>query len=172
MLKQIFNQEKTQSIINVMPDSMIVWKVVTDANYLNVFNNANGMKKERWHPAFSFSPKKHIWYPFKSGHNENNIWGFHCFVKKDESQQYKEHFKEKTQIGFWNMVSAKIEKKDIMKIGVDRGNSLTILISRIIMPTYPNTDITKELSESHDIIESCKSSMELMLDNLSLISMD
>ncbi len=170
MLKKIFNKEKTQSIISVMPDSMIVWKVVTDWSYLKIAGNRTpGMEKNRWHPAFAFGGKTLVWHPFKSGHNENNVWGFHCFVKKDENQRYKEHFKGKIHISFWNMVSAKIEKKDIMKIGLDRGDALTILTSRIIMPTYPNTDITKELAESHDIIESCEPSMELMLDNLSLI---
>jgi len=172
MLTHIFDQERTQSIINVMPDNMIVWKVVTHWRYSTIFLEANkqGMENNLWHPAFTFSTgnnknKQKNWYPFKSGCNENNIWGFHCFIKKINAQQYKEYFKNKTQIGHWNMLSAKINKKDIMKIGLDRGLSLTILTSRIIMPTYPNLEITKEIAENCDLIESCEQSMKLISNN-------
>ena len=169
MLSQIFNKEKTQSIIKVMPDTMIVWKIVTDWRYLKLNLYPRGMEKDHWHPAFSFKTGDRInWYPFKSGHNENNIWGFHCFVKKGEVQQYKKYFKNKYQIGYWNMLSATIEKKDIIKIGLDRGRSLTILTSQIVMPSYPNTDITKEFTESHNLIEDCEQAMELMSEDVSL----
>jgi hypothetical protein len=169
MLSQIFDKEKTQSIIDVMPDSMIVWKVVTNWRYLKVreIAIAEGMKKECWHPAFTFGKIGNgFWYPFKGGYNENNVWGFHCFVKKDEIQQYKKHFGKIIHIGYWDMVSAKIDKKDIMKIGLDRGLSLTILTSRIIMPTCPNTDITKEFAEEHDLIEECDQAIELMSNEI------
>ncbi len=171
MLSQIFNKEKTQSIIDVMPDIMIVWKVVTDWRYLNIRKDAKsrGMKNDQWHPAFTFGGDRTFWYPFKSGCNENNIWGFHCFVKKGEVQQYKKYFKHQNHIGHWNMISAKIEKKDIMKIGLDKGSSLTILASRIIMPAYPNTDIAKEFTEGCELIENCEPAIELMSDNLSLV---
>ena len=170
MLSQIFNKKKTQSIVDVMPDTMIVWKIVTDWRYSKVHSKATGMEKDHWHPAFTFGAKDCLlWYPFESAYNENNIWGFHCFVKKDESQQYKKHFKNSNQLGHWNMISAIIEKKDIMKIGLDRGSSLTILTSRILMPTYPNTDITKEVTENYDVIELCKPAIELMSDSLSLV---
>lgn len=174
MLSRIFNDEKTQSIIDVMPDSMIVWKVVTDCCYLNTHNDINnasrrGMKKKHWHPAFTFMGKNLTWFPFRSGYNENNVWGFHCFVKKNEVQQYKNHFNDTPHTGYWDMVSAKIEKKDIMKIGLDRGSSLTILTSRIIMPTYSNTDITREIAKDFKLIESCEQAVELMSDNLCLV---
>jgi len=174
MLSQIFDKKKTQSIIDIMPDSMVVWKIVTDWGFLKVNASARkrGMTENHWHPAFSFAEKRSIWFPFKSGYNENNIWGFHCFVTKNETQQYKKYFKGRDQIGYWNMVSAKIEKKDIIKIGLDKGSSLTILTSCIIMPTYPNTDITKEIAEDCNLIESCKSSIELMSDNLGLIDVE
>ena len=172
MLSQIFDDEKTQSIINVMPDSMIVWKVVTDCRIFDSFGHnmtKKGKMKKRWHPAFTFVKDNSTWFPFEGGYNENNVWGFHCFVKKNEVQQYKKHFSEIGQIGYWNMVSAKIEKKDIMKIGLDKGKSLTILTSRIIMPTYPNTDITKEIAEDCNLIESHEQAVKLMSNNLCLV---
>ena len=92
MLSRIFNNEKTQSIIDVMPDTMIVWKVVTDCRYFDGFNQGltiRGMIKKRWHPAFSFIEENLTWFPFEGGYNENNVWGFHCFVKKMRSNNIK-----------------------------------------------------------------------------------
>lgn len=172
MLSQIFDKKKTQSIIDIMPDSMIVWKVVTDSRIFDGLDQAitrKGMIKKRWHPAFTFVKDNLTWFPFEGGYNENNVWGYHCFIKKNEVQQYKEHFNDRSHIGYWNMVSAKIEKKDIMKVGIDRGKSLTILTSRIIMPTYPNTDITKEITEDCNLIENHEQVVELMSDNLCLV---
>lgn len=171
MLSQIFDKKKTQSIIDIMPDDMIVWKVVTDCKFFEGSTGGAariGMIKNRWHPAFTFIQGNLTWFPFEGGYNENNVWGFHCFVKKNEVQQYKDYFKLKSHVGHWNMVSAKIEKKYIMKIGIDKGSSLTILTSRIIMPTYPNTDITKEIAEDCNLIEDCEQTVKLMSDNLCL----
>jgi len=54
MLETVFDEEKTQSIIDVMPDEMIVWKVVTDWRYAagTCISKDYGFAEGVWHTAF------------------------------------------------------------------------------------------------------------------------
>ncbi len=157
MLSTVFSEEKTRSIIEVMPDEMIVWKVVTDPTFYRAEDLYNPTV---WLSAFNKNHGRHrrfvgfpICTPLTSeaaieGH------GYHSFIKKNTAINYR-----RTR-GHLTLISANIKKCDILKIGND-GGGLCVTTHFITVPTYPNTDITQELSEA-PLIEECEEVMELM----------
>jgi len=155
MLSQVFSKEKTQKIIDVMPPELIVWKAVgcidecfvasifcdasTDYYKSGLCNNIPG----KW----SYSG-----YPI----------GYHSFIKKGQADIYRDGWFPLKVRGTVRVVSARISKIDIYAIGYDQNDcGLTIVTTQIFMPTYPNTDITKEL-EPAPLMEDCQEAMELM----------
>ena len=145
MLSTVFSKEKTQSIIDVMPDEMIVWKA------------AKGKGDMFWPPLWNQNQ-------YNAGMNHATIdrhgeGGFHSLCTKDAVEDYI-YLRGSCFGGF--IVSLLVKKEWIIGIGhTNVEGLLCIVTSRIIMPTYPNTDITKELSQA-PLIEECVEAMELM----------
>jgi len=163
MLETVFDEEKTQSIIDVMPDEMIVWKVVTDWRYAagTCISKDYGFAEGVWHTAFMQNFK---WGVYRPGFNIDSIdIGYHSLVSQKDLDCYRVSWvAERKRTKAWVSISAKINKEWIKRIGYDKNSSLTIVASKIIMPTYPNTDITKEIDTKSEFIEDHEESMALM----------
>jgi len=166
MLSTVFSKEKTQSIIDVMPDEMIVWKVVTDGekkNEMNGYYPYTSYERHAWNSAWAHGDSGLAVYNGKvatdmsEGVDVDVFVGYHSFVKRESAGKYMASGRP----GYcWAIVSAKVLRSDITAMGSE-DCGLAVVTSRIIMPTYPNTDITKELSEA-PLIEDCVEVMELM----------
>lgn len=171
MLSTVFSEAKTRSIIDVMPDEMIVWKVVS----VGFIDKANK-------PHLDIYTSIHLHVNYLSGENKasNGIArdnhgmeyqaGFHSWVKKDQTAKYMSYLTQHSNQIIYrhshgldeSIISCQIQKKDIVAIGREHSEfGIGIVTSHIIMPTYPNADITKELSEA-PLIEECVEAMELM----------
>lgn len=167
MLSTVFSKEKTRSIIDVMPDEMIVWKVVLDGTRRKEAFPKSNCIVGKWNSYFTHGP---LWLysvydeikAVDMDEDGRRNMGFRSFCKRISAEKlmdcdsYRDHAV---------VVAAMVSKKHITAMGDDGIDGirydLTIVTSRIIMPTYPNTDITKELSEA-PLIEECREVMELM----------
>lgn len=154
-LERVFDKAKTQKILDVMPDEMIVWKVVVSPEY-----EPDGYALEPvWHSAFargvrgqgrltafakqglSLATKE----PMPCGGSVR--WGFHSFVKAISATWLEHAYWNNRAIPHWHTVTALVKKEWITTLGVEGQNNIVIVSSKIHMPTYPNTDITKELGQ-------------------------
>lgn len=167
MLNKMFTKEKTQSIIDVIPDKMVVWKICI---------NPLGIRDAMAGTSTTFQKKWFSLYGNEDGPNyvfsdqENVIVngpGFHSFVKEGACKYLLENTLWDWTMKWWVNLSAKIHKKDIIGIGNEVGMfgldaGLCIVTSRIWMPSYPNKCFTGELQQSSKPIEKCVRAMELM----------
>lgn len=152
-LERVFDKDKTQKILDVMPDEMIVWKVVVNPEFK--FSDVGPMTKQ-WHAAFNKNNKP---WPFTAHRNTAKMGsilvdgqryecGFHSFVKQSSLDWMSFEWGFGREIKkIWSPVTALVKKEWITSLGVEGQNNIVIVSSKIIMPTYPNTDITKELGK-------------------------
>lgn len=167
-LGRVFDKEKTRKILDVMPDEMIVWKVVTDPKRSFIAGCYNGVllsslaMRDVWNSAFLMGrymrgnvkkvPGDEIYYSYDAGINTNiGGTGFHAFVNRTGGEQLIEQYSHRacshTMYLAWIVASVLVRKVDIVAMGREYEGGLCIRSSKITMPTYPNTDITKELGQ-------------------------
>lgn len=151
MLTQVFDKEKTQSIIDVMPDEMVVWKVVTGPDCPTAMGDG-------WHSYYYHADTL---TPYIKGVIAN--YGYHSYISENAANKFLDTVYKLGEYYTEAIVSAKILKKDIKNMGYEDNGTICVVTSRIIMPTYPNTDITKELNQAPQLVEECDRAMELML---------
>lgn len=145
-LEQVFDKAKTQSILDVMPGEMIVWKGVTTPSHAR---ERCGLKEAVWYSAFGQGPTEEskVFVPYSAGVVTSEPPGFHSFVRKVSIDLMRYRFFGKEIAAKWQCVSALVRKDWITTLGVEGQNNIVIVSSKIVMPSYPNTDITKELGQ-------------------------
>lgn len=157
-LHTVFSEEKTQKIIAVMPDELVVWKIVTDGG------------------EFGHTPQ---WFSqFNHGFNERaGLCRFHSgvfvaqqrpIVTKDRATVYMSGLHAWVKKGgiTWSALTCEEEiscliKKDwITFIGLAH-ELLAVVCSHMTFPAYPNIDILKEIDTEPIRMEEHEETMQL-----------
>lgn len=162
-LTNVFSDEKRDRIIAVMSDEMIVWKCVEGPFGTHPLTN-NPRIEDKWHPwawpnyfcAGLNVIKDHYRIPIDRAKYGT---GFHSFIKKARAQELADVYTKEYD---HRVISALIHKSDITTIGDEGHGNLVVVTSKIVLPTYPNTDILTEI-EPALTLESVDEAMELML---------
>lgn len=149
-LERVFDKEKTRKILDVMPDEMIVWKTVCSIqNTWHVFWRATIGKYRScempYRPGVNIAKPVEIaisWRPLKICY----MAGFHSWAIRATAEANLAGTRYYTEYER-GLVSALVKKEWITTLGVEGQNNIVIVSSKIHMPTYPNTDITRELGQ-------------------------
>jgi hypothetical protein len=159
-LRAVFDKEKTQSIKEVMPDELLVYKVATlidkedpilrtvSPKYVSPVCSVEysaGEQSNRWDLGLFtvplvYRPKEHVsYYP-----------GFHSFAQREVATQYLQQILHYSgQLNHYFVKSAVILTCGVLKdwitaIGIEDERAMVIVSNRIMFPAYPHTDIRND----------------------------
>jgi hypothetical protein len=152
-LKAIFNKRKTQSIKEVMPEILPVYKVVI----LSREPNSGRLPQYKY-----IAPVRGCGYSAGQQCMQTNqrclsarvvgspsdrlsyYPGFHCLVKKSAAEKYRQLLSGmclRYQLGKLVVLTCEIKKEWIIAIGLEGDKDMVVVSNRIIMPAYPGIDI-------------------------------
>ena len=149
-LRAIFTKEKMQDIKSLMPERFIVYKVVSNEIYVRF-----GVRFARYvAPICRFTyldgeqtVRQHLGCfptPVVDNHNMYLDYypGFHSFVKKSVAFEYMKQ--SSTNMPSLVVLSCGMDKEWITAIGLEGDRNMVVVSNRIIIPTYPTTDIQND----------------------------
>ena len=150
-LRAIFDKEKTQSIKEVMPEELIVYKVAlivceeggafSQRKYIAPYARTEYM----WGEQFMQSDRSLLSAPVVDSLAEhlNYYPGFHSLIKKSAAEKYMESLstaKNRSAV----VLTCGVKKEWITAIGLERGRNLVVVSSRIVIPSYPHRDFVHD----------------------------